>query len=216
MDYQALQEDVKSDLKTIPTLKMGILSAGDLYGSLAAFVLKLSLILLCINLAIQMGLHAIGFYYAPLSTWAVFACWGLTFVGSGFIMIFLSNFILFGKLVKGRLKTEGFIKQKCQQFSLLYLLIYSIAYFVLITGLDAFGGANARDREFFGLISTVLTLGGSQLGALIGSLIMTGILANIEISRLGMGIAFDLINSFMARVNNHPITEEKLQDGSDA
>ena len=164
MDYQALQEDVRSDLKTIPTLKMGILSAGDLYGSLAAFVLKLSLILLCINVAIQEGLHLIGFYYAPLTIGSVFACWGLTFAGSVFIMIFLSNFILFGKLVKGRLKTENFIKQKCVHFCLLYLLTYSVGYLVLIAGVDAFGGANAQDREFFGLLSTVLTLGVSQVG----------------------------------------------------
>ena len=214
MDYQALQEDVKCDLKTIPTLKMGILSAGELYGSLAAIVLKLSLLLLCINVVIQEGLHVIGFYYSPLSIGSVFACWGLTLAGSGFIMLFLSNFILFGKLVKGRLKTEGFIKQKCMQFSLLYLLMYSIGYLVLITGLDAFGGANARDREFFGLFSTALTLGGAQLGALIGSLIAMSVMVNIEISRLGMGIAFDVINTFMARIKNNPITEVKTQDRS--
>ena len=212
MDYQALQKDVKCDLKTIPTLKMGILSAGELYGSLAAFVLKLSLLLLCINVAIQEGLHVIGFYYSSLSIGSVLACWGLTFVGSGFIMLFLSNFILFGKLVKGRLKTEGFIKQKCMQFSLLYLLIYSIGYLVLIAGLGAFGGPDAHDSDLFTIISAVLTLGGAQLGALIGSLIAMSVLVNIEISRLGMGIAFDVINTFMARIKNNPITEAKTQD----
>ena len=45
MDNQALQQAIKSDLLTIPTLKMGILSSRDLYGSLAAVMLKTSLIL---------------------------------------------------------------------------------------------------------------------------------------------------------------------------
>jgi len=215
MDHQELEEAVKSDLITISTLKLGILSARDLYGSLGMFVLRLSLVLLCINLCVQVGLHSIGLYYSPLYIDTFFACWVLTLIGSSFIMLFLSSFILFGKLVKGRLKTEGFIKKKCQQFSLLYLLIYGAAYLFLIVSLDAFGGPSASDRAFFGILSTILTLGVSQLAALIGSLLFMSVFTNIEVNRLGIGIAFDVINAFVARIKNTPYAKPMPVAGSD-
>ena len=214
MDNQALQDAFKSDLMTIPTLKMGILSAGDLYGTLAGFVLKLSLLLLSINLLIQAGLHSVGLFYWPLSIGLAFKCGLLTLAGSSFLMLFLSNFILFGKLVKGRLKTEAFIKQKCRHFGVAFLVIYSVAYLVLILGLNAFGGFSERDREFFGLILIVLTLGGSQLGALIGSMLLVNVIASMEIGRLGMGIAMDVISAFVDAIKNHATPRTTPSDGS--
>ena len=214
MDNQGLQDAFKSDLMTIPTLKVGILSAGDLYGTLAGFVLKLSLLLLGINVLIQAGLHSVGLFYWPLSIGLVFKCWLLTLAGSSFIMIFLSNFILFGKLVKGRLKTEAFIKQKCRHFGVAFLVIYIIAYLLLIMGINAFVGMSEGESEFGGLISIVLTLGFSQLVTLLGSMLVVNVIASMEISRLGMGIALDVIKAFVDVIKNHANQRTTHSDGS--
>ena len=214
MDNQGLQDAFKSDLMTIPTLKVGILSAGDLYGTLAGFVLKLSLLLLSINLLIQAGLHGVGLFFWPLSIGLVFKCGLLTLVGSSFLMLFLSNFILFGKLVKGRLKTEAFIKQKCRHFGVAFLVIYSIAYLLLIMGINAFVGMSEGESEFGGLISIVLTLGLSQLVALLGSMLVVNVIASMEVSRLGMGIAMDVISAFVDAIKNHANPRTTPSDGS--
>ena len=209
MDNHELQVMVKSDLMLIPTFKLGILSARDFYGSLAAFILKLSLILLLVNILTQWGVH--GFY--PHWSNLLFFMWGLTLVGSSFVGIFVSQFILFGKMVKGRLKTESLIKKKCMHFSLLFLLIYCLIYFGTTFYLEASHNASASSRLLFGHGWHRFDLTFAQLVSLFGSMLGISILANMEVSRLGIGIAFDVVNSFVERLKNpHSAASVKSQD----
>ena len=218
MENQALQAAIKSDLITIPTLKMGILSAGDLYGSLARFILKFSVTLLCINILIQAGLYGVGRYHQSWSVLSVLLCGILTLGGSGFITLFLSHFILFEKLAKGRLKTTAFIKKKCRHFISMYLSLYSVIYCLgtLFFGTIKLLGADSTGRlplqewifnEFFSLTA-----------ALLGSFLIMSLILNMEISRLGLGPVFDIINAFATRMNNNPSTDASLngEDPHDA
>src|SRR3990167_4198195 len=213
MDNHELQEMVKSDLMLIPTFKLGILSARDFYGSLAAFVLKLSLVLIFVNTMILLGVHDVGFFYPNWGGLLLFI-WGLALVGSSFVGIFVSQFILFGKMVKGRLKTESLIKKKCIHFSLLYLLIYCLLYFGTTLFLDASYNLSASDKAFFGQGWELFNLTFAQLVSLLGAMLGMSILANIEISRLGIGIVFDVVNTFVAQIKNPRAASIQSQDRS--
>jgi hypothetical protein len=213
MDNHELQEMVKNDLMLIPTFKLGILSAWDFYGSLAAFVLKLSLVLMLVNTMIQWGVHGIGFFY-PTGGTILFFSWGLSLVGSSFVGIFVSQFILFGKMVKGRLKTESLIKKKCMHFSLLYLFIYCLLYVGTTLLLDSSYNLSVSDKAFFGQGWDLFNITFAQLVSLLGAMLGMSILANIEISRLGIGIVFDVVNTFVAQIKNSHAGSIKSQDGS--
>ena len=210
MDHQTLQKAVKSDLATIATLEIGILSAADLYGSLGGFILKCSLLLVCINVCLQVVCHSIGLYIPSFSVSAVLFMWALTLGGSAFIVIFLSPMILFAKLVKGRLKTEGFIKQKWVQASCLYLVIYSLIYgaFTMIqkpvhfSVLDDPNGWSGFNFMF------------AELWSLLGSFLILSVFANIEVNRLGLGVVFDVVKTFVARIKNTTPTDTNTSDGS--
>ena len=203
MDPQALQQAVKSDLVTLSTLKVGILSAGDLYGSLGGFILKCSLLLMCINVCLQVGAHSIGLYVPSFSVSAVFFMWGLTLAGSSFMVIFLSPMILFGKLVKGRLKTEGFIKQKCVHATLLYIVTYSLIYgaFTLMQEPVHFSGLD--DPHGWSGFNFIF----AEIWSLLGSFLIVSVFANMEINRLGLGMVFDVVKLFVARIKNTTPTD---------
>ena len=201
MDYQKLQEALKSDLLAIPTLKMGILSARELYGSLGIFILKLSLLFCGLETLYQTLLHATGLFYPAFSFSNLLVTFGFAFAMSGLICIFVSQFILFGKLVKGRLKTEAYIVSKCRQFGGFYLVIYSVIYLVVLPSVDSSIGSSQESRDFFGSDFGIFGLAISQFVASFGGLMLTGLFVNMEISRLGMGIAFDVINAFVALIN---------------
>ena len=206
MDYQALQAAFKRDLQAIPTLQLGILSARDLYGSLAVFVLKLSLLLLGINSAIQLSLYSIGYFYYPPSLALVFTCWAVALVGSILMMMFASSFILFGKMVEGRLESAAFIKEKCRQFGIGFLVLYSIAYFFLIM---SFYSTESLFTTFDHLI---FILAFSQFGVLFGSMLIVNVFEGIEINRLGLGVAFEVIDAFSAKLTSH---EDESKQGAD-
>lgn len=218
MDYDKLQEAFKSDLLTIPTLKMGILSAGELYGSLGLFILKLSLIFCGLDTLYQALLHAVGLYYWTFSFSKLLVTFGFALISSGLICLFVSQFVLFGKLVKGRLKTEAFIKEKCLQCCWLYFVIYSVLYLIILTYVDSSLGSSQSTRDFFGSDQMTFDLAFSQFSASMASFVFTGLFVNMEISRLGMGIAFDVIDVFVTRMNpNHSIsTQPENKDVDDA
>jgi len=217
MDYQSLQNAVMEDLKTIPELKMGILSARDFYGSFVGFILKFSLILVCINVFLQMGLHSIGLYYPSFSFTGVLFMWGLTLAGTSFIAIFLSPLVLFRQLVKGRLKSEGFINQKCKQAAILYLVIYSVIYGAISlaqapTNLHGFEKA-IFDKEGWRAFSFII----AELWSLLGAFMLANVVANLEINRLGVGVAFDVVQAFVARVKVQPTQSlHSIEGGDDA
>lgn len=216
MDNDALQDAVKSDLRTIENLKFGILSANDLYGSMGGFILKMALLLTFINICLQVGLHSIGLYYPTLTLGGVLFMLLITLAGSAFVTIFLSPFILFSRLVKGRLKLEAFIKQKWVQACLLYLLIYSVIYFAIII-FERPGNLYSFQKERYDTEGwSAFYLAVAEQASLIGSLILTQVIVGIEINRLGIGIAFDVVKTFVARIRNTSIAESSALDGSDS
>lgn len=217
MDYHTLQNMVMEDLKAIPNLKMGILSARDLYGALFGFILKFSLMLVCINVALQVGLHSIGLYYPSFSITAVLFMWGLTLAGTSFIAIFLSPLVLFRQLVKGRLKSEAFINQKCWHAAILYFVIYSVIYGAISLAQAPFNFHDFEraffDKEGWSAFSFII----AELWSLLGAFILANVFANLEINRLGVGIAFDVVQAFVARVKEHPPTSiHPIEGGDDA
>lgn len=215
MDNQALQEAIKSDLLTIPTLKMGILSSRDLYGSLAAVMLKTSLIFLGINTVVRILLHALGLHDVTLSISSLFCTWGFAFGASMFIGMILSQYILFGKLVKGRLKTEAFIKRKCAHFSFIYFVMYAVVYAILTAGFGATGRFGGHDYLFTVLFwDVIFPLGFAQLMSLVVPLVAISFLTSMEIQRLGLGAVFDVINQFVAKLKNYPLRDLNTHNGS--
>src|SRR3990167_804516 len=212
MDNQALQEAIKSDLLTIPTLKIGILSSRDLYGSLAAVMLKTSLIFLGINTVVRILLHALGLHDITLSISSIFCTWGFAFGASMFIGMILSQYILFGKLVKGRLKTEAFIKRKCAHFSFIYFVMYAVVYAIMTAGLGAAGQFGGHDHLLFW--DVIFPLGFAQLMSLVVSLVGLSFLTSMEIQRLGLGAVFDVINQFVAKLKNYSLRDLNTHNGS--
>ena len=206
MDYQALQATFKRDLQAIPKLKLGILIDRDLYGPLAVFVLKLSLLLLSINVAIQAGLYSINFFYYPPSLALVLTCWAVALVGSILMMMFASSFILFGKMVEGRLESAAFIKEKCRQFGIGFLVLYSIAYFFLIMSFYS------TESLCTTLDYLIFILAFSQFVVLVGSMLIVNVFAGIEINRLGLGVAFEVIDAFSAKLTSH---DDESNQGDD-
>lgn len=217
MDNQAFQEGVKSDLRTIPTLKMGILSARDLYGTLATVILKTSLIFLSLNTLVQFMLKAFGLYYPKLSVGVIFCTWVFALGASLLIGILLSQYILFGKLVKGRLKTETFIKKKCRYFTGIYFLMYGVIYAVFVMGLGAFSKVfdDSPSSTLYFFWDILFPLGFAQLASFVAATVIMSFLANMEIERLGVGVVFEVINQFVAKLKNRPLIEVSTNGGSD-
>ena len=60
MDSNPFESAIKSDLAILSTLKMGYVSAKDLYGSVFKLTLKLSFLLLAINTGVRLVLMAVG------------------------------------------------------------------------------------------------------------------------------------------------------------
>jgi len=198
MDHQALQAAFKRDLMTIPTLKLGILSARDLYGALALFVFKYSCFLLAINMAIQTGLYSIGEFVWVPSLSLLLKCWVGTLVASSFLMLVSSQFILFGKMVQSRLESTAFIKHKCRQFARGFFIVYILIYGLLMI---AFNSMMSMDRNADSGLTFVLV--GSQIASLVGSLMLVNIVASIEMNRLGLGVVFEVVEAFAAQLTGY-------------
>lgn len=187
MDYQALQETVKSDLETISTLKLPIVSARELYGSLIWFVLKLSTAFFGINMLMLGGLYEIGFYHSTLSFGAYLQMcvammahmWGLTLMMSIFILAFINPIILFSLFAKDRLKTWDFIKVKYTQLRLIYVLIYAIIFGLFTASHDGFhAGFYQSSYEAYDAFGLTFSQGMS----FVISIVVMSCLINIEIS----------------------------------
>ena len=196
-ELDQLQLDIKGDLLTIPTLKLGILPAKTFYGALLLFVLKLSLLFMLINLIVQIGLNVIGVYHSHMRVGALLGLWGCALGASVVIALFINQFILFSKLVKGRLKTEAFIRKKWRHFSLIYFLIYSLVYFLAMWFQSSF--SLDGDAQLFNFIF-------AQFIATVFALVATALIVNMEIERLGLGIVFDVISAFIEKIKHKPTT----------
>jgi len=216
MDNQVLQEAIKSDLSTISKLKLGILSARDLYGSIASVILKTSIIFLSINTMIRILLRFLGLQDITLSSMSLFCTWGFAFGASLFIAMMLSQYILFGKLAKGQLKTEAFIKKKCANFSLIYFGIYAIIYIIMTLVVYAFEIPPYTGSSYFKqFLDLIPSLAIAQIGSFVASFIVMSFIASMEIQRLGIAAVFDVISQFVAKIKNQPLIDLNTHNWSD-
>ena len=212
MDQHELQEAVKGDLETIPKLKIGVISAKDLYGSLLIMAVMISFAILFINIGSQLLLHALHCYPAISMNW-VARTWCYGFVGSCFLSLMLRRFILFARFVKGRLKTELFIKKKCLHFALIYLFIYALAYLFFAYMFDISKYATTENLSEFGKDWIVFDLIQAQIMALGVAFFANIFLVCMEIERLGIGIVFNIVSEFVLHINHklNPQNNEERQ-----
>ena len=199
MNSQDLEQAIQSDLVTLGTLRMGAVSARDLYGAFLGFVLKLSVILVGVNTLIRLALKGIGLYDPEITVNLMLGTWFGCFIVSCFIGFTISRLLLIGKLIKGRLKTETLIKQKYRHFSLLYFAIYATTYTVCTALLNSCIGFNDHITEPFLVVFCAIM---AQGFAFVISIVATGLFAGVELDRLGIGVLFNVIAEVVAKAKN--------------
>lgn len=209
MEHLQLEEAVKSDLRTITTLKMGGVSAKNFYIPVLALIFKISLIFLAINTGVRLVLQAVGFYYPTITIGLMFGTWSCAFVMSLMLGVTLSRFVLLKLLFKGRLKTETLIKQKTTHLSLLYFGIYAVIYSLMTALINSGMGFDEHVRDA-GLVvfSTIF----SQVLAFVVSSVAAGFLSMIEIDRLGMGLLFNAVGEMIKRAKKRDMGHSHLND----
>lgn len=190
MDYLKIKEDIKSDFLSITSMDFGVLPARVLYGSIAEYIFKIILVLFTLSMCIS---SIISFIYSHKirleSTDILIALGWFTFIGF-FLGIAASNFILFSKLVKGKLKSEYFFKQKYRQILCLYMASYSIIYIIIsICFYD-----NGR-----GSIEYIFP---TMFGFLF-SFALVMFIVPMEMNRIGMSMYLTLIEQLTAKAMGH-------------
>lgn len=190
MNHEEINAAIKHDLNVIPQLTFGQVTAKEFYSPLIGMLLRMSLMLLCANLACRLILRITSLHAAPFTPTSIIVNWIFALCVSLFFMLPFSKLVLYSKLLKGRLQTEALLKEKCKQAKNTFFIIYSVAYMIFtlltISGMEE----HASDLLTF-------TLGFAQACSfLIGSAI-TGIMFNTELERLGLGILFNCISDGM-------------------
>lgn len=198
MDYQKLEEAIKSDLKTIPTLKMGYVPAKSYYGPIFELAIVTSCYLWLINMAVRLGLKVTGLLNLNFTPGFMLRTWIGAFI-IGFLLSFkLRPFVLMHKLVDGRLKTEDFIKKQIKYCIIFYLIAYTIAYILLSLFTGIFIEASQNEPAVVLIMSTI-----SQFGAYLIAMFITIFFAFSEVERIGMGIVFtNLADLVMGLIKN--------------
>lgn len=199
MEPMQLEEAIKSDLKLIPTLKMGFVSARDLYGRVFAVTFMLSLTLLAINTLVRFALKITGLYPITFTPGLMTGTWFVCFMTSLVLGFVLSRFILIGKLLKGRLKTANLMKQTFRYLALFGLSIYTGAY-AFITVFVSFGMDDHIMDPWPLVFSTLFT----QAIAFIAATGITGLLSGVELDRLGIGAVFNVISEMVSKSKKSP------------
>ncbi len=202
MNNHDLEQAIKSDLTTLSTFKMGIVSAGDFYPPLLKLIFKLSLMLLVINTLVRLVLKVIGVYHPAITMNLMIGTWGGCLIVSCLMGFSLSRLLLISKMIKGRLKTERLIKEKYWHFSLLYFGIYTVAYMIANAFCDSGIGLEDMDREKMGSILIIFGAGFSQFIAFVVSIVTTGLLAGVEFDRLGLSALFNVIAEVVVKAKN--------------
>jgi|APCry1669189844_1035258.scaffolds.fasta_scaffold16313_2 hypothetical protein len=209
MEHQQLEEAIKSDLRTIPTLKMGGVSAKDFYIPVLVLIFKISLIFLAINTGVRLVLQAVGLYHPTITMGLMFGTWSCAFVMSLMLGVTLSRFVLLKLLFKGRLKTEALIKQKITHLSLLYFGIYAVVYCLMTALINSGMGFDEHVRDAGMVVFSTIF---SQVFAFVVSSVAAGFLSMIELDRLGMGILFNAIGEMINRVKKRDVGHRHLND----
>lgn len=198
MDYQKLEEAIKSDLKSIPTLKMGYVPAKSYYGPIFDIAIITSFVLLFINMLVRIVLMITGLVNINFTPILIIGTWVGSFMVSFLLSFKLRPFILMHKLVDGRLKTEHFIKKQIKYCIMFYLVTYTIAYTLLSLFTSPF--INELNNE---PIVLLLFLTISQFGGYLIAMFITIFFAFAEVERIGMGIVFNnLADLVMGLIKN--------------
>lgn len=198
MDINPFENAIKSDLTTLSTLKMGYVSAKDLYGSVLKLTLKLSFLLLAINTGVRLVFMAIGLFSIPFTPGFIIGLmigtWMVCFLASLVLGMVLSRILLLSRLIKGRLKTEAIIRETFRHLSWVCLGIYTGAY-AFSTFAVAAGFSDEMGNPWLLAFVTVF----SQGIAFIASTGITGLLSGVELDRLGLGAVFNVLSELVAK-----------------
>ncbi|HHF0526722.1 TPA: hypothetical protein ACTUT5_003439 [Legionella anisa] len=195
MEVHQLEEAIKSDLKTLTTLKMGFVSANKFYGKLLGLACKLSFLFLAINTVVQLVLKGMGQFNAPFTLTLLCGSWLVCFMMSLFLALILSRFVLLSRLIKGRLKTEILLKKTLKHLGSVCLVIYTVIY-ALTTMLSVSGAESDVVNDPAFLMFTILF---PQAFSFIVSTGITGLMSSIELDRLGLGVLFNVLSDLLSK-----------------
>lgn len=199
MDYQQMQEDIKQDLKTIPELKVGILPARTVYGTTLIFSFKCAIAFLLINSATQLILKSVGVFHSAITPGLIVLSFVMAFLASLLLTPLTFNFVLFGKLFAGKLKTEFLFKRKYAQLIRVFLVTYGLAYLLATIFFDSGIGMDDAAREHFGIWLAVFGLVMSQIIAFLVALVISSVIFNTEMQRLGFGVLLEGIGHLIRK-----------------
>lgn len=196
MNNQTLENAIKSDMDTLSTFKMGMISARDFYGSLLGFVLKSSVALLLINTLVRLGLKSCGLYEGSITVLMMIliliGCLGVSF----FMGIAFSQPILMNKLLQGRLKTESFIKKTYRHLCVVYFCLYTVMY-TLVTLFVIMGVP--LDQGLMDPWFIAFSIFFSQGFAFIFASAITGFISGSEFQRLGLGAVINVLGEVLLK-----------------
>ncbi|MBN9229497.1 MAG: hypothetical protein BGO90_02940 [Legionella sp. 40-6] len=194
MELQQIEDAIKGDLATLSTLKMGYVSAKDLYGRVLWLAFKLSFVLLAINTCVRLVLMGTGLYPITFTVSLMIGSWMACFMATFVLGMVLSRFIIISKLIKGRLKTEGLMKKIFRHLGWVFLGIYSVSYalitLVVVAGMDD----HMNDLDVLAFITIF-----SQIISFIVAVGITGLLAGVELDRLGLGAVFNVLSEIITK-----------------
>lgn len=184
MDYEQLQQDFKSDIQTIPQLKIPILSAKETYVPLIKLFLKCFFFLFFLTLNSVTFLSFIG----EQREWGTGLLAGAAACGllSLFITFYLSQYIIFTSMVKTSLKTIAFLRKKIKDLTLIFFGID----FVLLNLFLLIGHWTGFLKDF------VFAMGFSQAVAIFLALFSTLVISSMEVERLGLGVMLEVVTEF--------------------
>lgn len=178
MDMNEIESAIKSDLQTIPNLKLAIVPAKKFYGEGFYFIFKLSLKLLTINTLIHWALILMGFYHMALSPANLITTW---FIGLLFCLLIgfkLSKFSLIKNMIKGQLKTEALIKEAFYNLKWICFGVYTVVYCLMTILITWEMGDDIIISQFAAYLITSA---------------IVNFMANMEFERLGMACVFNLL-----------------------
>ena len=196
MNTKQLENAIKSDMETLSTFKMGIISARDFYGSLLGFVLKSSLALLLINTLVRLGLKGVGLYEGSITVLMVMLMWIGALGVSFFMGIAFSQPLLMNKLLQGQLKTVPFIKKVYRHLCVVYFCLYTVMY-TLITLFVMMGVP--LDQGLMDPWFIAFSVFFSQGFAFIFASGITGLMSGSEFQRLGLGAVINVIGEVLVK-----------------
>lgn len=209
MENQSLEAAIKSDLITVKMLRMELVSGRDYYFSILAWIFKLSLLFLSVNILLQHFMHVVGYYHARLSLKGLVITWICALLASTFMSFTAARIILIGKMIKGQLKTATLIRSKYLRFTLVFFLIYSLAYLVItypVLGWMDLSEFQQADEELW---FSFIYVGFPQFSAFLVASVAIGFISMIELDRLGLGPLFNVIIDKLKNNENQSAIEEQ-------